>query len=226
MTNQSPVTEYITLDTAFAHFNHYLFGCTLPPVIITLQRKNHAYGYFSGDRFYGRDNDERTHEIALNPELFNGRTDTEILATLAHEMAHLWQYVHGKRPRRAYHDKQWANKMLEIGLQPINVDHPDKMTGQKVTHEIMDGGAFAQCVADFLAQGYALRWQSASLDEPKEGEEKEKKERKKSKVKYTCPGCEQNAWAKPGANLFCGDCMISMKSEETEEEAGEEEEDN
>jgi len=26
------------------------------------------------------------------------------------------------------------------------------------------------------------------------------------KTKYTCPFCQQNAWAKPGAALICGNC--------------------
>lgn len=28
--------------------------------------------------------------------------------------------------------------------------------------------------------------------------------------KYTCPDCGLNAWAKPGANLYCGDCDIQL----------------
>ena len=54
----------------------------------------------------------------MNPDTFTGRTDEEILSTLAHEMAHVWQQTHGKPPRRSYHDRQWAAKMKEIGLQP------------------------------------------------------------------------------------------------------------
>jgi predicted RNA-binding Zn-ribbon protein involved in translation (DUF1610 family) len=32
----------------------------------------------------------------------------------------------------------------------------------------------------------------------------------KSKIKYTCPECGLNAWAKIGANLMCGDCEEGM----------------
>jgi hypothetical protein len=33
---------------------------------------------------------------------------------------------------------------------------------------------------------------------------------KSNRLKYTCTGCMLNAWAKPGANLVCGDCEQPM----------------
>jgi len=47
-------------------------------------------GYFSPDRFTGRVKDSAVHEIALNPDAFTGKTDEEILATVAHEMVNGW----------------------------------------------------------------------------------------------------------------------------------------
>jgi hypothetical protein len=38
-------------------------------------------------------------KLALNPDQFTGCcTDEDILSTLAHEMAHVWQQTHGKPP--------------------------------------------------------------------------------------------------------------------------------
>ena len=31
--------------------------------------------------------------------------------------------------------------------------------------------------------------------------------KKSSKMKFTCPECGQNAWAKPDALLICGECF-------------------
>lgn len=220
MTNQSTITEYVTLDSAFSFFNAALFEGALPAVVITLQRKSNAYGYFSWNCFKSRDNaGSVTHEIALNPDAFQGRTDKAILSTLVHEMAHLWQQVHGNPSRTSYHNKEWAAKMLEIGLEPVSIDNPGKMTGQKVDHRIIDGDRFDVLCDNFLAQGHALQWQGVGQGAADETEAKEKKPSKKNKVKYTCPDCEQNAWAKPGANLVCGDCMVAMESPEVEDEA-------
>ena len=44
--------------------------------------------------------------------------------------------------------------------------------------------------------------------------DKKPKTRKKSKVKYTCPDCHQNAWAKPEAKLMCGECRVDMEPED------------
>jgi len=37
---------YTQLDRAYSYFNACLFNDTLPPCVMTLQRKKGAYGYF------------------------------------------------------------------------------------------------------------------------------------------------------------------------------------
>jgi predicted SprT family Zn-dependent metalloprotease len=74
----------------------------------------------------------------MNPDSFTERTDEAIMSTLAHEMAHVWQQSHRTPPRRSYHDRQWAAKMKEIGLQPSTTgERGGKETGQSVTHYIL-----------------------------------------------------------------------------------------
>src|ERR1700723_83623 len=106
--------EYGTFQQAYNFFNQELFDGSLPDVLVTLQRKPKAKGYFSPDRFCARKSDDTAHELAMNPDTFPNDTDEDILDTLVHEMAHVWQHTHGKRPRGGYHDRQWAAKMKEI----------------------------------------------------------------------------------------------------------------
>lgn len=198
--------QYRTFQQAYDFFNAELFGGTLPNVLVTLQRHAKAYGYFSPERFIGRAEEEAAHELAMNPDHF-GRTDELILSTLAHEMVHVWQQVHGKAPRRSYHDRQWAAKMKEVGLQPSDTGQPGgKETGQKVSHYVMPGGPFARAFAKLEATGFKLRWRSRS-DEPARAK------KAASKTKYTCASCGQNAWAKPGALLICGECYEDVEGE-------------
>jgi hypothetical protein len=153
-------TEYRTFQQAYDFFNAELFGGSLPQVLVTLQRHAKAYGYFAPERFIGRVEEEAAHELAMNSD-HSGRTDEKILSTLVHEMVHVWQQVHGRPPRRSYHDKQWATKMKEPGLQPSDTGEPGgKETGQKVSHYVMTGGPFAQAFAKLEATGFKLRWQS------------------------------------------------------------------
>jgi len=207
-----PITpaEYRAFQQAYDFFNRELFGGSLPHVLVTLQRHAKARGYFAPERFSARHEAHATaHELAMNPDTFTGRTDEEILSTLAHEMAHVWQQAHGRPPRRSYHDREWAAKMKEIGLQPSTTGEPGgKETGQSVTHYIARGGPYARAYAKLKDAGFQLRWQSAP--ESNGGQAKAKKA---SKTKFTCPECGQNAWAKADAALICGACYEDGEGE-------------
>ena len=194
--------EYNGFQKAFDFFNAKLFAGKLPHVLVTLQRHAKARGYFAPERFHERGGKVTVHEIALNPDTFCEETDERILSTLAHEMVHLWQQARGTPPRRCYHDREWAAKMKEIGLQPTTTGGPDgKETGQSVTHFVIKGGPYARAYAELKKKGLKLRWESPA------GLAAEGKAKSESKTKFTCPQCEQNAWAKPDAVLICGSCF-------------------
>ncbi len=208
-----PSRTYTSLDAAYECFNRELFGGHLPPCLITMQRHKGAYGYFSGERFASVDApQEVTDEIALNPAHFAGRTPTETLSTLVHEMVHLWQHHSGNPSRNGYHNKQWAAKMREVGLIPVSIDQPGKEVGQKVTHTIEQHGRFDQVCTAWLHTSTPILYH----DLAGEGDATRKK-KAASKTKFTCPACEQNAWAKPGAHLICGDCSEEMEAEQPED---------
>ena len=74
---------YASLNAAYVCFNGELFGCQLPPCLITMQRHQGAHGYFSGERFASvADPKEITDEIALNPAHFASRPPAATLSTL------------------------------------------------------------------------------------------------------------------------------------------------
>jgi hypothetical protein len=190
--------EYGAFQEAYDFFNRELFGNSLPQLLVTLQRKAHSFGHFSPKRFTGRlDQQSVVHELNLNPDGFTARSDEKILSTLVHEQAHVWQETFGKPSRTGYHNRQWALKMKELGLQPSSTGEPGgNETGQHMSHYIITDGPYAQAYRKLKARRFELHWQS--LREPKQGRE--------SKTKFTCPLCGQNAWAKPDAQLFCGVC--------------------
>jgi hypothetical protein len=197
------ITEYQGFQDAYDFFNRELFGRSLPQVLVTLQRHARTYGYFSPQRFSGRIDGGAVHELALNPDNFTGRTDAMILSTLVHEMCHVWQQTFGKAPRRGYHDRQWAAKMREIGLQPTSTgEEGGAETGQAVTHYILPEGHYARAYAKLAATGLQLHWQSLPASA---------RAKKPNRMKFTCPECGQNAWAKVGARLICGMCYDDGK---------------
>jgi SprT-like family len=199
--------EYSGLQEAYDHFNAELFEGGLVDVFITYQRHSHSKGYFSADRFSGRQIAFGKHELALNPDAFIGRTDEQITSTLVHEMVHCWQQQYGKPGSRGYHNKEWAQKMKLVGLQPSNSGAVGgKETGQQMSHYVITGGLFAEAFAKLAATGWKLNLQSAHRSGDKKGPN--------SKTKFTCTACGQNAWGKPDLAIMCEPCGIKMLSAE------------
>jgi hypothetical protein len=188
--------EYQGFQRAYDFFNRELFSGRLPQVLVTLQRHANTRGYFSPERFKGRVEKQTVHELALNPDTFTGRTDEMILSTLVHEMVHVWQETYGEPSRRGYHNREWAKKMQDVGLQPSSTGGPGGMeTGQAMSHYVLPEGRYSVAFAKLAQSGLQLHWQSTQAV----GGAKVT-----SKRKFTCPECQQNAWAKPGAVLICG----------------------
>lgn|SRR5215831_13738795 len=197
--------EYSGLQEAYDHFNAVLFDGRLIDVFITYQRRAHSAGYFSADRFAARGGEFGRHELALNPDGFIGRTDEQITSTLVHEMVHVWQQQHGKPASRGYHDRQWAAKMKEVGLQPSNTGAVGgKETGQSMSHYVIPGGRFADAFTKLAATGWRLNLESAHRAGPEGG--------RKSKTRFTCGQCGQNAWGKPDLAVTCTPCGIEMRA--------------
>lgn len=200
---------YTQLDKAYRHFNKALFGNRLPPCVITLHRKKGAYGYFWGDTWSKRDGEQLTDEIALNPETFQNRSITDVLSTLVHEMCHLEQHHFGKTSRSGYHNKEWAQMMEAVGLVPSDTGEVGgKRTGQRMTHYIAAGEGFDKACVKLIASGFTIPWQAIT------GDEETARRKAISKTRYTCPGCELNAWGKPGIRLVCFECEVELVAEE------------
>jgi SprT-like family len=200
---------YNGINQAYDFFNERLFAGTLPPCLITMQRRNKTYGYFAGGRFGTRDGREVADEIALNPSHFRARTTEQSLSTLVHEMAHLWQHHHGKPARIGYHSREWAAKMRSVGLIPSDTGaEGGKETGQHVSHYIEQDGRFAHACTELLSRGFTLPYVEIWNDPDA------RKKKAASKTRYTCPICDLNAWGKPAIHLVCGSCEERMEAEE------------
>ena len=205
---------YDPLQQAYETLNRSLFEGELPNCLITLQRSKKSYGYFCGDRF-GRADGTLTDEIALNPSHFRDRPQEEVLATLAHEMVHLWQHHFGKPGRGRYHNKEWAEKMKSIGLQPTSTGKDDGAeTGDVMGHMIVRGWSLRPGGAeDCWRAAWSSRGPNSRKSMPDADDDEDAKPRSKSgkRVRYVCPHGDMKAWAKHGAKLVCGEHMEPME---------------
>ena len=211
--------EYCGLQQVYDHLNFELFNSKLPDVMITLQRRVNSYGHFSPDRFSSRAGNFVKHELNLNPDGFRDRSDEQICGTLAHEMVHVWQEVFGKPSKGGYHNRQWAEQMKAIGLQPSATGLPGgKETGPQVSHYILADGRFARAYSALATTGWKLnlesaRGQSGQLNgglanggQPSGGKDG-------SKTKFTCLRCGANCWGKSSLEVDCRLCGLPLVSE-------------
>lgn len=155
----SPTSEmYGDLDRAYRYYNEHLFGNVLPDCLITLRARGRTYGYFHEERFQHPDG-RRTAEIALNPAKFGQRTIEDCISTLVHEQVHLWQVVVGTAPKRPYHNKNFKEKMEEIGLITSTTGEPGgARTGQMMSHYIAADGLFLELTRALLDDHFRARW--------------------------------------------------------------------
>lgn len=208
---------YSALQAAYEHFNRELFAGALPECLITLQRKEkRVYGYFWEQRFEEIGGEQKTDEIAMNPQHFKQRSIEHVLSTLVHEMTHQWQAHCGTPSRKAYHNREWAEKMESIGLMPSDTGQPGgKKTGQHMTHYIIHGGLFERVCATLVFEGFHIAWGEivAEIDDGQVDIDKGSGKGKTTRVRFTCPVCDANAWGKPTLKLICGNCMVLMIAE-------------
>jgi SprT-like family len=193
--------QFLAYTAAYDYFNKRLWDGKLPRCILNFSRKTKYAGFFAPERWQREAN--LTHEISLNPDVLE-RDSREIMSTLVHEMAHLWQQENGKPSRNGYHNAEWAAEMNRIGLKPVSCSgDPEKQTGQRMTHEIVEDGPFATAF-EYLPREYLLPWLSGAG----QGGEKKPKSKNQDKAKFVCPQCGIMVWGKSGLDVLCGACTL------------------
>lgn len=148
----------ITLEEAYQFFNKRLFDRKLGKCVINLRPAGVNKGFFIKNSFKEKGRKPRD-EIVLNPDIFAGETDIEILSTLVHEMAHKWQHDCGKPGKHGFHNKEWAKAMKRIGLNPFNLVNPGRETGAACSQTVEEDGLFAQACQELAAKGLKLKRQ-------------------------------------------------------------------
>lgn len=218
---QPTADQFGAYRAMFQHFNRELFDDALPEPLLNFSRANsQTVAFFAPDRWqHAAEGKTITNEISLNPRHLADGSACDTAQSLVHEMVHLWQHVYGKPPRRGYHDRQWSQKMVDIGLQPINAKTGQPaMSAHSMCDRVIPGGAFARAF-DSLPAEALLPWSCLEARQratPPAGDDGEGADAddgddapeptpppSKNKVKYTCPSCATNVWGKPGLMLAC-----------------------
>jgi hypothetical protein len=156
---QSPsLFFYERLQFAFDHFNRTLFDGALGQCLMTVRSSNRHHGYHHAKRFIAPDG-RLIGELGLHPGYFTIQPIESAMATLVHEMVHVWQHQHGKPTRSNAHNREWADKMIAVGLQPSDTGLPDgRETGRTMSDYINPNGPFIKSCKQLTAMGFELPW--------------------------------------------------------------------
>ena len=112
-------------------------------------------------------------------------------------MAHVWQETMGEPSRRGYHNRQWAEKMREVGLQPTSTGEPGGMeTGQAVTHYIIPEGHMP---------GHMLRSHLQGISSTGNLSQRSVVRRNQARKVYLS-GVRTKRLGEAGRPLICGEC--------------------
>lgn len=200
------------LEKYFRALNQHYFGGELPEVVITLKATPAAYGHFSCGKVW-QAGETPQHEINISTYYLN-RPIEDVVATLLHEMCHLYCAVKGIQDTsrgNSYHNKAFKKAAEEHGLM---VEHSKK-------YGWTDTSPSLELLEFIETQG----WQSLQMHEgayihigrgPAGGTAAGSTETKPPKVnthnhKWACPKCKQSVRATKIVNIICGDCGIKME---------------
>ncbi|MBQ9385219.1 MAG: SprT-like domain-containing protein [Ruminiclostridium sp.] len=194
----------LALMNAFNSINEHFFENELEKVIITLKEgaKKNAFGWIETTKNWKQGNAER-HEINISSDYLE-RPVNEIIATLMHEMCHLYALQHDiKDTSRAniYHNKKFKEIAESHGLitefnEHIGYSHTI-MT--ETTAEWVNNNVPVSC---FKLYKKRLVADSAGKAKPKQ-----------SSRKYVCPCCGLIVRATKECNIICADCDEKMEIE-------------
>ena len=116
--HQSISTAAKFLETAFDVLNAHFFEGALSRPIITIQSSPRAYGHCSVKEIWNTGT-EAAHEINLGAETLD-RPVENTLATLLHEMVHLYNIKQGVKDcsrGNAYHNRKFKVEAEKRGLK-------------------------------------------------------------------------------------------------------------
>lgn len=168
---KNPTEELIeAVKTAYDHFNRDLFKGQLPNVVFNFQRQQRVMGYASIGRWVN-ERKQYVDELGINPDYFAKYPVIEIFQTLCHEMTHIWQAHYGTPGRRGYHNRQFGNKLTQIGLLPSSTGKPGGRTvGEHMLDYVLADGPFHAASQTLVQQGFRLPWADRypvfRMDEP------------------------------------------------------------
>jgi len=206
----APIVE--AFDNLFDKFNERFFENALQKPVITISKskegKTRTTGWCTTERVWKGGNTSTYFEINICPEYLY-RPIEKTLATLLHEMVHLYNVINGIQDcsrSNQYHNKKFKETAERHGLFVEKDDSYGyvKTTLRPETLEYIN--TLNLKIFDLFREEHPAKSKDA-YENTYENENK-----KTSTRKYICPNCVQSVRATREVNIVCGDCNIKMRA--------------
>lgn len=205
MTEYNRVCGY--LNKIFSMLNETYFENALSKPVITIQSTPKAYGHITCGKVWNSDGENR-HELNIGAGTLS-RPIEETVATMLHEMVHLWNIKQGVQDCSrggAYHNKKFRD---EATRRDLDISHHEKY-GWTITRPT--DNLLKWCLDRELDEIKVSRFDGIGFLPPVGGKEgapvpvKPTGKRPSSTRKYVCPCCGLSVRATRAVSLICGAC--------------------
>lgn len=198
------------LEKAFRVLNEEYFDGLLEEPIVTVASTPRSFGHVSVPKVW-RKGEESRHELNIGSGTLD-RPVENVIATLLHEMVHLWNIREGIQDTSrggSYHNKKFRDAAQ---ARALSISY-DKRIGWSVTEPTPE-------LCDLIiAQGWSeidmARREFSFTPRGKgtgnaTGGTTPTASRTSSTRKYVCPCCGMSVRATKTVNVMCGDCNETM----------------
>lgn len=199
------------LETAFDVFNNVYFEGSLPKAVITIQSSPQCFGYITTYKVW-KDDKDSYHEINIGAEYLS-RPIESVLATLMHEMVHLYCLCNGIKDTSncgRYHNKLFK---VEAEKRDLKIEYAQYI-GYSITSPT---DKFIEVIRrnGLCTEINHCRTIGNNIDLPPiggndNGDSGGSMKKKSSTRKYVCQHCGISVRATKDVNIICGDCMDVM----------------
>lgn len=210
LTNYRRTVQY--LHKIYNLINEDYFDNELEEITLTVQESVRSYGHVSVSNTWFTSDNKEMKELNISANYLR-RDITEVVTTLIHECAHIYNMQHGIKDTSngyVYHNKRFKQTAEELGK--IKIDRHEKYgwtistpTEETidfcVRHELQDIQIGRQ---DTYSFGGFSGGTSTSGDTPKTTK------KPSSTRKYICPCCGNSFRATKDINVLCIDCNVQF----------------
>lgn len=219
--NQKELNIKLTeeLNRAFDCANRDLFEGKLEKPIISVAPTTGSYGHVSVGMRWTDNKSKGYRELNVNPDYFK-RGTLEVLATLLHEMSHIWNMQEGIQDCNGYyHNKKFYTTATEKAKLIIEKDRRYGWTLTRPSYMTVEFMIWNQINFDIIYRNDPFSWLSGigkiggltgkgiQIGVGSGGSGGITPTQKRNNYKWVCPNCGQIARSsKPSTNIICGEC--------------------